>query len=534
MAISPQQDAEGVVRVSVLSNGSRVDDTVQLVSVEVRHAANKISSARLVLLDGDMPNGSFPLSDTDTFQPGAVITLRAGYGESEATIFEGIVVRHEVKISGQNDSRLVIECRDKTVGMTVGRHSATFLGQTDGQIITRLLADHGFAADVAPTTLQHEAVVQHLCTDWDFMLARASVNGLLVTVHGGAVHVQQPQSTDSPTLGMTYGVDLIEFSARTAVPDHKQLREDDPTRVQGHIKFQGSAKARVGGLIELKGVGARFNGKVWVAAVLHSLSDGDWFTEVEFGLPPQWPAECCDVSLVASGVLPAGSPGVAGLQIGVVAQLHGDPAGENRVRVTVPMPGGDNAGVWARLAHLQASNGFGTFFVPEVGDEVVLGYLGNEPSQPVILGSLYSSQRRPPCALEADNSTKAIVTRSHSKIEFNDDDKVITVSTPGGNRIVLGDKDRSIVLSDQHQNTVALTANGITLASLKDIVLNARGRITLDAVGAVAIAAKGDVTSTGLNVRCEAQLGFEGKGAASAELSASGQTVVKGAMVLIN
>ena len=43
-----------------------------------------------------------------------------------------------------------------------------------------------------------------------------------------------------------------------------------------------------------------------------------------------------------------------------------------------------------------------------------------------------------------------------------------------------------------------------------------------------------DVKSTGLNVVCEGQVGFTGKGSATAELSASGETVVRGAMVMIN
>jgi uncharacterized protein involved in type VI secretion and phage assembly len=152
----------------------------------------------------------------------------------------------------------------------------------------------------------------------------------------------------------------------------------------------------------------------------------------------------------------------------------------------------------------------------------------------VVLGSLYSSKRKPPYALAAENDTKALVTRSKCKLEINEKDKIITLTTPGNNKVVLDDKDKSILLSDQNGNTVKLSDAGIALDSPKDIKLTAKGGITLDAVNAVQITSKADVKVAGLNINCEAQVGIVAKGSASAELSAAGQTTVKGAMVMIN
>jgi uncharacterized protein involved in type VI secretion and phage assembly len=152
----------------------------------------------------------------------------------------------------------------------------------------------------------------------------------------------------------------------------------------------------------------------------------------------------------------------------------------------------------------------------------------------VILGSLYSSKQAPPYALAAENNTKALMTRCKSKIEFDDDKKVITITTPGKNNIVFSDTDKSIVITDQNNNKIEMAAGGITLDSPKDIKITAKGGITLDAVGAVSITSKADVKTAGLNINSEAQVGFVAKGTANAELSAAGQTVVKGAMVMIN
>ena len=175
-----------------------------------------------------------------------------------------------------------------------------------------------------------------------------------------------------------------------------------------------------------------------------------------------------------------------------------------------------------------------SFFVPEIGDEVVLGYFNNDPAHPVVLGSLYSSKRKPPYSLTADNFTKAIVTKSKLKIEFDDDKKVTTIETPGGNKIVISDDDTSILLADQNNNTVKLGSDGIALDSPKDITITAKGKVSVDAAGGLELNSKADVKITGMNVNNEAKVGFVAKGNASAELSASGQTTVKGAMVMIN
>jgi Rhs element Vgr protein len=595
MATSPALGADGVVTLSISSNGAALADSVEVVSVEVSRTANAVPIARIVLNDGNIADQTFPLSGADTFKPGAAIVISAGYDSTNSVIFEGVVIRHGIKITGANQSRLVVECRDKAVAMTIGRKNANYIDKKDSDIVAALIGAYPLTADVEATTESHKELVQYYCTDWDFMLARAEANGQLVIVVDGTVGVKAPVASSEPVLSVAYGVDLIEFhgdiDARTqytavgatgwdlktqkaveaesapvtlntqgdltsatladvvglaryelhsAVPltsaslsswAKAQQVKSGLARLQGRMKFQGSARANVGSLIELAGVGTRFSGNVFVGAVRHEIADGEWITEVSFGLPSQWITERSDVMApAASGWL----PGVGGLQVGIVKKLDADPEGEQRVQVSVPVMKATTDEVWARLATFYGSSGFGAFFLPEIGDEVVLGYFNDDPSHPVVLGSLYSSKRLPPYGLTAENNTKAIVTRSKTKIEFDDDKKVITITTPANNKIVLSDDDKSILVQDQNSNKVLLGTGGITLDSPKDIKISAKGGITIDAVGAIAISSKADVKTTGLNVNSEAQVGFVAKGAASAELSASGQTTVKGAMVMIN
>ena len=596
MAESPSLNSSAVLKLSIFSNGTQIDDAINVASVLVTNAINKIPYARIELLDGDMPNKDFPISSGDDFKPGREIKINAGYGDSEDTIFQGVVVKHGIKIVGDNNSRLVIECRDKAVAMTIGRHNANYVDKKDSDIISDLISSYsGLSSDVDATTTQYKELVQYYCSDWDFMLSRAEVNGLLVCVGDAKVSVKVPQVSASAELKLTYGDDLMELhadiDARTqfaevnaaswdpgtqavveeqvgpqtlnkqgdlaakdlaGVVDLKSYRLQTPgviektalkdwaagqqlkaglARIRGRMKFQGSAKAKAGSLIALDGVGDRFNGDVFVSAVMHQITAGKWISEVDFGMSPDWFAEQRDlVAPPASGFL----PGVEGLQIGVVMKLDEDPDGQCRIQVSVPIQQAQTDGVWARLANFHASNGFGAFFIPEIGDEVVLGYLNNDPSNAVVLGSLYSSKLAPPYTLTGDNNTKAIVTRSQLKIEFDDDKKITTIITPGGNQVVLSDDQKSICLQDQNSNKVELSPDGIAMDSSKDVTIKAKGKLTIDAIGAVEVTSKADVKVAGLNVEHNANVGFTAKGNATAELSASGQTTVKGAMVMIN
>ena len=597
MADSPELNASGAVTLTISSDGAALDDTVEVISVSINKTINRIANAKIVLLDGDMPGQDFPLSNKDTLKPGAEIEIKAGYEQQQETIFKGIIVRHGIKITGNNYARLIIECRDKAVAMTIGRNNVNYVDSLDSDIITKLIGNYsGLSSDVESTSNQHKELVQYYCSDWDFMLSRAEVNGLLVINEDGKVSVKAPDTSSSAQLSVTYGEDLMEFHAQAdalsqltsteavswdltnqqvikstgqspetlitqgdldsttladvAAPDSYKLQTSAPkektvldawakaqqlksglARLRGSMKFQGSAKAKTGTLIELKGVGNRFNGSAFISTVNHELFDGNWITEVEFGMSPKWFAENRDlVAPPASGLL----PGVEGLQVGTVKQLDQDPEGQYKIQVSVPVLEADTEGVWARLAGFYASEQFGAFFIPEIGDEVILGYVNNDPSHPVILGSLYSSKRTAPYELTADNFTKAIVTKSLLKMEFDDEKKILTIITPENNQIVLSDEDKSILIQDQNDNKVTMSSDGISLESCKDITLTAKGKVSIDAVDNIAMKSNADVTVDGLNITHTANVGFTAKGSASAELSASGQTTVKGAMVMIN
>lgn len=595
MADSPQLNTSEVLKLTISSNGSPIADTIRIISVEVNRAINRVPSARIEIMDGDMPNDDFPVSDTVTFAPGQDVVISAGYGSETTAIFQGVVVRHGIKISGKNEARLLIECKHKAVSLTIGKKNANYVNMKDSDIISQLVAPCGVSADVTASDTEHKEIVQYYSSDWDFIVARAEANGFLVVADDSSVIVKAPQTAVAAVLKVTYGVDLISFQAdidartqlqsvvgaawdpatqavvqqtasqaslytqgdltaaalaKVAGPSSYRLQTVAPletgelkawasarqmksalAKIRGKMKFQGSAQAKPGTMIELVGVGKRFSGSVFVSAVQQELIDGNWITEVEFGMAPEWFSEQIGGGdALASGLL----PGAAGLQIGTVLKLDADPEGQYKIQVAIAVLQTETQGVWARLANFYGSSGVGAFFIPEIGDEVVIGYFNNDPSHPVVLGSLYSSQRKMPYELTADNFTKALWTKGMLKVIFDDDKKVVTIITPQKNTIVLSDDAKSICLTDQNSNKIEMNPDGILLDSPKDIVINAKGKISITAVANIESSAKADIKSEALNINLTAKVGFVAKGSATAELSASGQTTVKGAMVMIN
>lgn len=212
-----------------------------------------------------------------------------------------------------------------------------------------------------------------------------------------------------------------------------------------------------------------------------------------------------------------------------------DPEKLGRVRVNFFWQESNQMSPWIRAVSSYAANERGFYFIPEIEDEVMVGFEGGDVEKPYITGSLYHGKNKPPGNWpNQKNSFKGIVTRSNLRIEFDDEKKVTTINTPGGNKVVISDDQKSILLSDQNSNKVELSPSGIFMDSPKEISLNSQTGIKLTSNSAIEITAKTDVKVKGLNVNQEASVSFVAKGSASAEISASGTTTVKGAMVMIN
>lgn len=261
--------------------------------------------------------------------------------------------------------------------------------------------------------------------------------------------------------------------------------------------FHGCTLAKPGALLELNGMGKHFNGDIMASQVKHRLINGNWTSEVDFGMPVFTQNHSSEAAMDAAA---NGTAGIRGLHVGIVLKLDADPEGQHRIEVSVPIMNAPTVGVWARLAHFYASSGFGAFVIPETRDQVVLGFFNDAPSCPVILGSLYSRKHNPPVDMRQTNPIKALVTRSKMKVEFDDDKKVVTIVTPANNTIVISDDSKSIYLHDQNNNKVELGPDGIVLDSAKDVTIKATGSVHISAMNSVGVVAAMNANTTGLNI----------------------------------
>jgi Rhs element Vgr protein len=565
--------------------GKEISGEFHVLSVVVSRELNRIPSASFQLQDGEASQATFAASNTSHFIPGKQVEIQLGYRSQNATVFKGVIVKHSIKIR-KNGSVLNVECRDAAFKMTSGNQSRFHVDKKDSEILEDLIKSYSLTAEVQTTLPDLKSVVQYQASDWDFLLCRAEANGMVVMVEDGKIRIAPPATSGTPVITIRYGSTILELDAEIDArwqskgikasawdSSAQELLETDareppgsssgnlsPTdlakaagadihtlrhggkleqaelqawadgrllkerlaKIRGRAKFQGFAGILPGHIIEITGIGKRFEGKLYVSGIRQHLAGGNWETDVQFGLNPELFADTYNLRpLPAAGLL----PGVSGLQSGVVTVLENDPAGEDRIKVRLPLVSAAEEGVWARLATLDAGKERGMFFRPDIGDEVVVGFLHDDPRYPVILGMCHSSAKPAPEPAKDDNFRKGYLSREKMQFSFDDENKVITVETPSGNKLTLSEQDKAVLITDQNGNKITLNAAGITLESAKDLILKASGDVKLEAV----------------NVEINASAAFKAAANGNAEVSGasttvkgSANTVIQGSIVQIN
>jgi uncharacterized protein involved in type VI secretion and phage assembly len=141
---------------------------------------------------------------------------------------------------------------------------------------------------------------------------------------------------------------------------------------------------------------------------------------------------------------------VPGIVIGVVADVE-DPQGEGRVRLRFPWLDDTTLSAWAPIAGLMGGKDRGTWFIPEVGDEAVVGFDLGDTDHPIVLGFLWNTVDTPPSTSVKERMIRSV--NGHT-IRFLD-----STPTDGGNR-------GGLVVEDAHGNQIVLTNGRVTVRSL--------------------------------------------------------------------
>ncbi|NIM17828.1 MAG: phage tail protein [Candidatus Aminicenantes bacterium] len=204
-----------------------------------------------------------------------------------------------------------------------------------------------------------------------------------------------------------------------------------------------------------------------------------------------------------------------------------DPEKLGRIKVNYPWLAEASESDWIRIASFMAGSGRGGFFLPDVGDEVLVSFQQGDFDSPFIIGALWSTDAKPPEEnADGKNNIKLIKSRCGHTITISDDTEAskakIEIKTNAGHIILMDDASGSekIEIKDKTGNnkiTIDSTANAINIESSMEIKLKATN---------ITIEASGQLNLKGATAKVEAS--------ATLDLNASGIATLKGSMTKIN
>lgn len=460
-----------------------------------------------------------------------------GKPQNELTVFEGIILKHFVKVNQNGSFLIIdlkdVAVQLTFERKSVVFRNITDKEIIDKIVKERGLK----IGSISDTQFRHQEIVQYYCTDWDFIASRADINSQWLLVNDGIIDVIDVVKTGdiTPKHIFKYGIDEIyelemgvdisyqyeaiestswDIKNQENVPFKKaeklslrqgNLKADEMAKnigakkyklitsgelkkeelqawangkmlksrfsmLKGRLKKPGFADIKLGDVIKIDGVGDKFNGLTYVTGIRHQIDSQGWQTNIQFGLSHKFFVEKSNniMENSASGII----PGIHNLQTGIISQYKSDPDKQFRVQVKIPSIESDGV-VWARLLSTDAGKNRGFFFRPEPGDEVVVGFINNDPRQAIILGALYSQKNLPfeDFQVTEQNNKKGIITKGLLKLIFDDEKKSIQITTPNSNIIEMSDQNESIFLKDENNNVITMNKKGIKIKSDKDIII---------------------------------------------------------------
>jgi phage protein D len=580
-----------------------------ITEVSVESSLHMPDVATIVLLDPETK-----WADSDEILPGKEIAISARTESREQPLFDGEIVEIELAWE-QGLQKVIVRAFDRLHRLARGRSVRSFQNVTDGDLVTKIAQEVGLQAQVGPTTQVHPYVLQANETNLEFLQSRAAALGYLLFVEKKTLHCEAVGSQRAP-IAIRWGHEVSEFRPRMStigqvsgvtvrgwdpaerreimgnsqeskvVPkigngtsggklaeqafhlsNVKYLVADRPVRAQPAAEklAQAVADRQAGRFIEAEGlcagtpglvagaqvsidnIGKRFSGTYFVTAASHQFRPGEYTTH--FTVSGLQPATL--ISLLAPEQ-PVSIPD--GLVIGIVTDNQ-DPDGLGRVKVKYPWLSPDHASYWARVVVVGGGPDRGIEFLPEVNDEVLVGFELGDIHYPYVLGGLWNGKDKPPKKSDqvlAGGKVKERIIRSRTGYELtfqeNDDGSqgLIQLKTKSGRTVTLSDTDKqieiktdgnTITLTDQNKaieikngaNTIKLDEQGRALAleTSGDLKIKAAGKVTIE--GTAGVEMKSSAT-----VDIQAQAAMKLQANATLDVKSSAILSIQGSLVKIN
>jgi uncharacterized protein involved in type VI secretion and phage assembly len=180
---------------------------------------------------------------------------------------------------------------------------------------------------------------------------------------------------------------------------------------------------------------------------------------------------------------------IVGAVVGVVSNNQ-DPDGGARVKVTFPWLSGDEESHWARVASFMAGAERGAYFLPEVGDEVLVIFEHGDISRPYVIGVLWNGEDQPPAANDdGANNLRVIKSRSGHLIKLDDTEgsEKIEIIDKGGENAVTWDAASKKITVVAGQDIEVKAGSGKILLEATTVEIKASGEATIEASGTLTL-----------------------------------------------
>jgi uncharacterized protein involved in type VI secretion and phage assembly len=572
----------------IMVNGSPMSSAYALSGLRVRTSFGLPGRVTLRFYDE-----GFAIAAGTDFVIGTRLDVKMATG---VTLFSGEVTGIDLQLDrGVPD--FVVIADDLSYKMTLGNKARSFTQMSYSDIVVQISGEYGLTVDVDSTAIIFDYLLQ-ADSDFGFVSELAERIGYDWWVQEKTLHFKKPVTTD-PSAQFDATKDLRQFSVRASVlhpssstvvgwtaktktsiagnsvppvteilPTAKLVTgyasvsalssmSKVSTSAQGPVG-QEEAQAlanraatawataavtargttfiapaiKLGGSVEVVGAGPA-NGQYFLTEVEH-IYDINGF-ETRFVAGDRRPDGLVDT--LASGKQTSFRRD--GLVVGLVTQIGNSEGSPGDIKVKYPGIDRQLASGWARMVSVGGGNQKGVTFMPEVNDEVIVGFENGDPRRPVILGAVFNGKdSQPAFAVESSVvNSRQITSRLGHAVEFGDgttpDKQYISLTLAGGATSVMMSK-KEFAAQVPAGVPLSITAGS---ASFK---IGDDGSITIQG-SKITLKADTDVEISGLNVTTKASVKnsangamVEVKGTAQVEISASGPAMVKGTPVMVN
>ena len=284
-------------------------------------------------------------------------------------------------------------------------------------------------------------------------------------------------------------------AAETAETHYITAESQVPTlRVGSVISLYSSFLERVGNLSE------ESLGNFIIIEITHEVSQGSYYKNRFKAIP----------ATIKAMPSPKVRMPLAETQMATVLS-NADPEGKGRVRVRMNWQTDGMQTGWVRVmtpdggssSDVKSNRGF--VFIPEVGDQVLLGFRHGDPARPYVMGSLFNGTTGGGGG--QGNNCKSLTTRSGSSLKLDDSAGSVTLHDKGGVSMNFdGAGNQSLNAASKATTSVGKGGSSVlTMDSSGNIDLSGKTQITLT-VGGSTITIKGDeVRISSKNIILEAE-----------------------------